>query len=62
MNHREPMIALAKMFKINEILDEPLPSGAMLFWELYQDQNKGTRYIRLFSFRPSQPLFTVKMK
>ena len=31
------MWSVATVFQIEELLKEPLPSGAMVFWELHKD-------------------------
>jgi hypothetical protein len=60
LNHRELMWSVATIFQIEEVLKAPLPSGAMLFWELHRDEEG--RFVKVFAWKPSQPSWESKHK
>eukprot|EP01065_Artemidia_motanka_P020223 TRINITY_DN2420_c0_g1_i1.p1 TRINITY_DN2420_c0_g1~~TRINITY_DN2420_c0_g1_i1.p1 ORF type:complete len:549 (+),score=196.56 TRINITY_DN2420_c0_g1_i1:63-1649(+) len=64
VNHRELFVALAELFGVKELLETPLPAGSMLLWELHEDTDEATlqtkKYIKVLSWRPSQPSWEDK--
>jgi hypothetical protein len=58
LNHRELMWSVATVFQIEELLKAPLPSGAMVFWELHRDEEG--RFVKVFAWKPSQPSWEAK--
>jgi len=59
LNHRELLISVLTVFKLNSVLADTPPAGSMLLWEVHEEENND-RYVRLLFWKPSQPSWQAK--
>ncbi|KAF4715090.1 hypothetical protein FOZ63_008734 [Perkinsus olseni] len=55
LNHRELMMALAKMLQIDDVVKQDLPAGSMFIFEVYSDEDSDESSMKMKFWRPTQP-------
>ncbi|KAF4738608.1 hypothetical protein FOZ63_012901 [Perkinsus olseni] len=55
LNHRELMMALAKMLQIDDVVKQDLPAGSMFIFEVYTDEDSDESSMKMKFWRPTQP-------
>ncbi|KAF4672896.1 hypothetical protein FOL47_011247 [Perkinsus chesapeaki] len=55
LNHRELMMAIAKMLEIDDVVKKDLPAGSMFVFEVYDDDDSAETSLKMKFWKPTQP-------